>query len=115
MKIRYYNRQPWAPQGVDPNILETGLGNDLERKAKYAIDRLIDDPASLDEDDIVTLLTYLEFQRIRVPRQAETAKGLMRETILRLVQPLAWISTDQSSPNALTGAVARPLTCAVVV
>src|ERR1039457_7405265 len=47
MKIRYYYRQPWVPQGVDPNIMETALGIDLEGKAKYAIDRLINDPASL--------------------------------------------------------------------
>ncbi len=84
MKIRYYYRQPWAPQGVDPNIMETALGNDLEGKAKFAIDRLINDPVSLDDHDTATLLTYLEFQRIRVPRQAETAKSLMRETIIRL-------------------------------
>jgi len=84
MKIRYYYRQPWAPQGVDPNIMETALGQDLEDKAKDAINRLINAPASLDDHDTATLLVYLEFQRIRVPRQAETAKQLMRETILRL-------------------------------
>jgi len=84
MKIRNYYHQPWAPQGVDPNIMETALGNDLEGKAKNSIDRLINDPASLDDHDTATLLIYLEFQRIRVPRQAEKAKQLMRETILRL-------------------------------
>lgn len=84
MKIRYYYRQPWAPQGIDPNIMETALGQDLEGKATDAIDRLINDPTSLDDHDTATLLVYLEFQRIRVPRQAETAKHLMRETILRL-------------------------------
>ncbi len=77
-------RETWAPEGVDPNILETALGNDLEDKAKHSIDRLINDPASLDDHDYATLLTYLEFQRIRVPRQAEAAKHLMREAILRL-------------------------------
>lgn len=84
MKIRYYYRQPWAPQGVDPNIMESALGQDLEGKAKDAINRLISTPALLDDHDTATLLVYLEFQRIRVPRQAETAKQLMRETILRL-------------------------------
>ena len=84
MKIRNYYHQPWAPLGVDPNIMETALGNDLEGKAKCSIDRIINDPASLDDHDTATLLIYLEFQRIRVPRQAETAKHLMRETILRL-------------------------------
>jgi hypothetical protein len=84
MKIRYYNRQTWAPPGIDPNILETSLGKDLENKAKHAIDLLIGDPASLDDEASATLLSYLEFQRIRVPRQAETAKELMRETLLGL-------------------------------
>lgn len=84
MKIRNYYHQSWASKGVDPNIMETALGNDLEGKAKCAIDRLINDPASLDDHDTATLLIYLEFQRIRVPRQAETAKRLMREAIIRL-------------------------------
>ena len=84
MKIRNYYHQPWAPPNIDPYIMETALGNDLEGKAKCAIDRLINDPASLNDHDTATLLIYLEFQRIRVPRQAETAKHLMRETILRL-------------------------------
>ncbi len=84
MKIGYYNRQPWVPPGIDPNILESSLGKDLESKAKHAIDRLIGTPALLDDNDSATLLIYLEFQRIRVPRQAETAKKLMRETLLRL-------------------------------
>lgn len=84
MKIRYYNRQPWVPPGIDPDILEKSLGEDLENKAKHAIERLIGDPTSLDDKDSATLLIYLEFQRIRVPRQAETAKALMRETLLRL-------------------------------
>jgi len=88
MTINNFNRQPWAPQGVDPNIMETALGNGLENKAKHAIDLLINDPSSLNDNDTATLLIYLEFQRIRVPRQAETAKHLMRETILRLA-PIA--------------------------
>lgn len=87
MKIRYYNRQPWAPPGVDPNILETSLGEDLENRAKHAMDRLIGDPNSLDDNDTATLLVYMEFQRIRVPRQAETAKALMREALLRAAPP----------------------------
>lgn len=87
MRIRYYYRQEWAPAGIDPNILEKSLGAWLESTALAAIDRLILAPSELTEEDIGTFLLYLEFQRIRVPRQAETAKALMRDAILRLSPP----------------------------
>ena len=41
MKINSYYRQDWAPERVDPNIMETKLGEWLEAEAKGAIDRLI--------------------------------------------------------------------------
>ena len=84
MHSRNYYRQEWAPAGVDPNILEKGLGERLEATAKSVIDTLILSPSELPEEDIAAFLVYLEFQRLRVPRQAETAKALMRDTILRL-------------------------------
>lgn len=86
MYSEFYYRQPWTPDGIDQNILETRLG-ELESKAKNAIDRLIENLA-LNDDDSAILLAYLASQRIRVPRQAETAKKLMRETISRLVPDL---------------------------
>ncbi len=87
MKINSYYRQDWAPPGVDPNVLEKTLGEWLEGAAKDAIDRLIHHPASLTDNDTATLLTYIELQRIRVPRQSKKAKELMRNTILRLAPP----------------------------
>ena len=72
MKINSYYRQDWAPPGVDPNVLEKTLGEWLEGAAKDSIDRLIHHPASLTDDDTATLLTYIELQRIRVPRQSGT-------------------------------------------
>lgn len=89
MRINSYYKQEWAPAGVDPNILETRLGEWLEPEAKVAIDRLIQTPALLNDDDSAHLLTYLEIQRIRVPRQAETAKSLVRTTLLRMAPPEA--------------------------
>ena len=89
MKINSYYRQDWAPPGVDPNVLEKTLGEWLEGAAKDSIDRLIHHPASLTDDDSTTLLTYIELQRIRVPRQSEKAKELMRDTIFRLAPPYA--------------------------
>lgn len=87
MHSRNYYRQEWAPPGVDPNILEKSLGEWLEDIAKNAIDRLILAPSELAEEQLETFLVYLEFQRVRVPRQAKTAEVLRRDTILRLSPP----------------------------
>ncbi|MDO8786701.1 MAG: DUF4238 domain-containing protein [Sulfuritalea sp.] len=89
MKINSYYRQEWAPEGVDPNIMEMMLGEWLEAEAKGAIDRLIEAPAQLTDDDTANLMAYIELQRTRVPRQAATAKALMRATILRIAPPAA--------------------------
>ena len=87
MKINSYYRQEWAPEGIDPNIMETTLGEGLEAEAKGAIDRLIGSPAQLTDGDTAALLAYIELQRIRVPRQAKTAKALMRATLLSMAPP----------------------------
>ena len=89
MRINSYYRQAWVPAGVDPDILEKGLGEWLEADAKDCIDRLIRSPSQLDDIDTATLLRYIELQRIRVPRQAQSAKELMRNLILRLASPEA--------------------------
>ena len=89
MTISNYYRQEWASSGVDPNIMEKTLGEWLETDAKESIDRLIHEPSTLTETNTETLLNYLEVQRIRVPRQAEMAKALIRETLLRLAPPEA--------------------------
>jgi hypothetical protein len=83
MKIGAYYRQAWAPTGIDPNVLENGLASGIEGQIKSVIDCLIESPGNLTDEFAATLLVYLEFQRIRVPRQAASAKVLMRETILR--------------------------------
>lgn len=83
MTINHYYRQEWAPSGVDPNIMEKGLGEWLEKDAKKSIDRLIHAPATLTEQEIATLLSYLELQRIRVPRQFDMVKTLMQETLMQ--------------------------------
>jgi len=87
MKINSYYRQDSVPQGVDPNIFEKKLGAWIETIAKGAIDRLIHNPSELDDNDTATLLTYIELQRIRVPRQATMAKQIMRSAILRILPP----------------------------
>jgi Protein of unknown function (DUF4238) len=77
MTIRRYYRQDWVPTGIDPDILEKGLGSTLEPYAKKALYRLINAPGKVTAEDTAALLVYLEFQRIRVPRQAEAAKNLL--------------------------------------
>lgn len=68
-------------------MLETGLGEWLESEAKDALDKLHSAPVELDDQDIANLLTYLEVQRIRVPRQAKAGKALMRDLIFKLAPP----------------------------
>jgi hypothetical protein len=101
MKINSYYRQDWAPAGIDQNIFEKTLGEWLEAEAKDSIDRLIDLPASLTDQDTATLLIYIELQRIRVPRQAEAAKKQMREVVLRLA-PADALEAIQSGKVVLT-------------
>lgn len=83
MRIRSYYRQGWAPPGVHPDVLERGSGL-LEQWAMQAIDRLVRGPANLVDEDIELIAHYIEWQRIRAPRQADAAKAQMRATVLRL-------------------------------
>lgn len=77
MTIGRYYRQDWAPTGVDPDIFEKALGSKIEPNAKKALERLINAPTEATAEDTAAILIYLESQRIRVPRQAETAKNLL--------------------------------------
>ncbi|MCS6294578.1 MAG: DUF4238 domain-containing protein [Nitrospira sp.] len=87
MNIRYYYRQEWAPVGTDQDLIEKSVSEWLENSAAIVIDRLISPPLELAEEDIANFIVYLEFQRIRVPRQIEMGKRLMRDLILRLGPP----------------------------
>ena len=87
MKIGAYYRQRWVPLGIDPNILEISLGSGLEDIAKTAIDQLTQTGEPLGEDDAAAFLMYVEFQRIRVPRQAAQAMEMMRTSILNCLSP----------------------------
>lgn len=80
VRNKYYH-QTWAPGGVDKNILEKKLGAELEPKGLEALKKLIDGLETLDEEDIVNILIYLRFQRVRVPRQADMAKALAKTAI----------------------------------
>lgn len=84
MREGYYYRQEWAPPGVDPFIFEKRIGDLLETPSRIIIDKFINDPHVLSEEDLSTFLLYLELQRIRVPRQIESAKTFMRDLIMNL-------------------------------
>jgi len=82
MRINKYYRQEWAPEGIDPNILEKLAGEMIEPKAKNAFKRLLTMPSDFTPEETSIILIYLEFQRIRVPRQARTARQLIESSVL---------------------------------
>ena len=87
MSIGNYYRQDWAPPGIDPNILEKKLGAWIEPNARKAFDKLLQGGRGLTDDDTTAIVVYLEFQRIRVPRQAQSAMPSAINTILTNLPP----------------------------
>lgn len=83
MKIDAYYRQTWAPSGVDVDIFETSIGGWLEAEAPAVFDKLINTDEAPTDDEAISLLFYIELQRIRVPRQVAPSVELMRTTIER--------------------------------
>lgn len=81
MCIKHHNRQEWVPKGVDPNIFEIAISEEIENPAKTAFNKLVENPRTLSTDDMALLITYLHLQRIRVPRQANLAKEALKESI----------------------------------
>lgn len=82
MRIGRYYRQAWAPEGVDPDILEKSFGSKLEPDAQKAFERLLRRSKDFTDEETAAILVYLEMQRVRVPRQAAVAKQLLMSTIL---------------------------------
>jgi len=80
MTINNYYKQSWVPKGVDENILEKVLSI-IEQNAKNAFDKLITNPKSITEEESAHMQCYLEFQRIRVPKQAKMAEKLLKSKI----------------------------------
>ncbi|WP_166654257.1 DUF4238 domain-containing protein [Tahibacter aquaticus] len=87
MRINDYYRQSWAPEGTDPVQLERFLGAELEPQGQQAIDKALLGTGSLDADESAALLTYLEFQWMRVPRQAQRVKARLRAFVLEQAPP----------------------------
>jgi hypothetical protein len=77
MRINKYYRQESAPDGVDPNVMEINLGQKLEAISIDSISK-IKNEISLNDDETSALLIYVEMQRMRVPKQGEEAKRLLK-------------------------------------
>jgi hypothetical protein len=58
MVIKDYNRQKHAPEGIDPDILETMLGSSVEPRTKDAFKKLLNHPRALTPDDSGWMLPY---------------------------------------------------------
>lgn len=84
LRNKYYS-QRWVPEGVDENVLEKGLGNELEPKGLNSLKRLVNCADELTDDDTANIIAYIEFQRIRVPRQADEAMRLAKRAIETMV------------------------------
>ena len=55
VRNKYY-RQNWAPDGVDPNILEKKLGEELEPKGLESLQRLVSESEELSDDDTANII-----------------------------------------------------------
>lgn len=82
MRINDYYRQSWAPEGTDPVGLERFLGAELEPLGQQAIDKALLGKGALDAVESAALLTYIEFQWMRVPRQAQRIKARLHAFVL---------------------------------
>ncbi|MGR3179615.1 MAG: DUF4238 domain-containing protein [Candidatus Anammoxibacter sp.] len=95
MVINKYYHQDGVPDGVDKNILENTLGSEIEPKGLMALQKLIKKNEKIDCNDVAYILRYLEFQRIRVPRQANMAKTIAKTKLLEV------LSKDQECREVL--------------
>ena len=80
VRNKYY-QQSWVPAGIDENIFEKKLGSEFEPKGLNSLQKMIDQPTTLTDDDTENIINFIQLQRLRVPRQAEIAKGLAKAAV----------------------------------
>lgn len=80
VRNKYY-QQSWVPDGIDKNIFEKKLGSEYEPKGLHSLQKIIDEPTNITDDDTANIINFIQLQRLRVPRQAEIAKGLAKTAI----------------------------------
>ncbi len=87
MTINHYYRQQWVPKGVDPDIFERVLANEVENYAATAFHKALFDRDNLTAEDTAALLYHLEMQRIRVPSYADLARTALVNLLLPRLKP----------------------------
>jgi hypothetical protein len=99
MVIGNYYTQKHAPAGADPDVLEKGLGEWIEPKVKNSFSKLLNDPHALTKEDNSIILTYLELQHTRVPRQIELSKRFSKTGRFRraLQEAFPALGTEEST------------------
>jgi Protein of unknown function (DUF4238) len=81
MVIRDYHKQAHVPDGVDPDIFEKGLGSWIESTVKNSFLKLVNDPTTLTNEDNSNIITYLDLQHNRVPRQIDLARRAVKKGV----------------------------------
>lgn len=84
MSISGYYRQDWAPPGIDPDVFEKALAR-MEDDAKYAFDTLLKNAGGLTQEELAAILVFMEFQWMRVPRQAAISKEFMEKWVKNFI------------------------------
>lgn len=74
--INNYYKQAWAEAGVDPYALEDFFAKVVEPHGKAGLERLNSMATDMRPEETVAVLSLIESQRLRVPRQARLMKEL---------------------------------------
>lgn len=96
MVITHYYRQEWAPEGVDANLFEKRLAC-IEGSGQSSFEKLITNPRDITGDDTAAIITYLELQRLRVPRQAEFTNEMYKHFISDVAHQIPEVSEALSN------------------
>lgn len=81
MRRRDYYRQPHAPAEKGEFCFEIEIGKRMESQIKPLFKKLIAGGMDISEDELILLIQYLELQRIKVPKQVDSAKILAKKYI----------------------------------
>jgi hypothetical protein len=96
MLVGNYYRQTGVPPEIDQNILEHRLGV-LEGKAKPSFDKLITNAATFNLDDSSNIIVYMNFQRIRVPRQHKVFDQILKSDIETVAHSIPEVDQELST------------------
>jgi len=75
-RVRDYYKVEETKTGADPYAFEKLLAETIESHAKIAMSKIPDDLASMTDEDWAYMMIFLEWQRMRVPRQINAFRAL---------------------------------------